>query len=415
MGIAPRTLYHWQSAPEKTLGAGMQKAVKDFYAVASPKVRAAFARELAGEGPPVGPQGAGVLYVPSLADSLTALGTLGHEAGRYAGSLDATTQAAIDWLVTPTLAETVALGRAVTAIDVAEIRQTTAALDSLERTIAGDHCRASAVQYLRSAALPRLRGSIPDAIRSDLFSAAAALCELIGWMAYDADEHGLAQRYFVQGLRLARESGDVAYAAYILSTMSHQALYLQSPRHALRLALLASDQAARVTNPTVQTEALVLEARAHAALGDAQAGPVALARAERAFGKPIPADTPEWSKAWSDVLFASHVGTSWVELGKPTEAETAFQLVWDSAGTQPRRRVYSGVYLGRAALLRGDLDVAAAYAREILPGIAATASRRSRTEVRTLITALGEYSSVGTVRDLTEELRIAVGDPPPTT
>lgn len=412
VGMAPRTLYNWQNTPEKPLRPAMQRLVKDFYATTTPKVRDAFRRLL--EAPTGIATSQGLIYAPSLADSLSVLAALGHDGTGLTASLDALTQAALDWLVVPTRAEASDVGRPVDAATVAEIRRTTAALDTLERTIGGDHCRATAVEFLRNQVAPRLRSGADGPVRRDLFSAAAALCELIGWMAYDVDQHGLAQRYFVQGLRLAREAGDTAYGAYILSTMSHQALYLQSPAHALRLARLAADQAARVTNPTVQTEALVLVARAHAALDDRSAGPAALREAELAFGRPTPDALPEWSHAWNDVLFASHAGTTWVELGHAEEAEEAFRLVWETARGQPRRQVYSGVHLARAALIRRDLDSAIGYARDVLPGIESTSSRRSRAEVRTLLTELGEYSSVAGVRDLGDQIRLAIGDTPTT-
>jgi hypothetical protein len=52
-------------------------------------------------------------------------------------------------------------------------------------------------------------------------SAAAEAAELLGWSAYDAGRHGVAQCYFVQGLRLAREANDRLKGGHILADLSH--------------------------------------------------------------------------------------------------------------------------------------------------------------------------------------------------
>lgn len=49
------------------------------------------------------------------------------------------------------------------------------------------------------------------------------LTQLAGWMAFDAGQHGLAQRYFFTGLRSAHESGYRAMEAHILADLAFQA------------------------------------------------------------------------------------------------------------------------------------------------------------------------------------------------
>ncbi len=41
----------------------------------------------------------------------------------------------------------------------------------------------------------------------------AELTKLAGWAAYDLEKHGLAQRYLIQALRMARAAGDAALGA----------------------------------------------------------------------------------------------------------------------------------------------------------------------------------------------------------
>ena len=55
-----------------------------------------------------------------------------------------------------------------------------------------------------------------------LFSATAEFTLGVGWMAYDAGKHGLAQRYMAQALRMAHAANDRAFGGRILAAMSHQ-------------------------------------------------------------------------------------------------------------------------------------------------------------------------------------------------
>ena len=66
------------------------------------------------------------------------------------------------------------------------------------------------VRYLEHEAEPMLRGRYGEATGRRLFAAAADLTRLAGWTSYDIGAHGLAQRYFVQALRLSQAAGDRA-------------------------------------------------------------------------------------------------------------------------------------------------------------------------------------------------------------
>ncbi len=65
-----------------------------------------------------------------------------------------------------------------------------------------------------------------------------------GYAAYDGLDDGMAQRYFIQSLRLARASGDDALAAHIFGDMARHAIHIGDLREALALAR-AGQHAAR--------------------------------------------------------------------------------------------------------------------------------------------------------------------------
>ncbi|GIH15507.1 hypothetical protein [Rugosimonospora africana] len=46
-------------------------------------------------------------------------------------------------------------------------------------------------------------------------------------MSYDVGDHGMAQRHFIQSLRLAKAADLASFGAHILANMSSQAVYLR--------------------------------------------------------------------------------------------------------------------------------------------------------------------------------------------
>ena len=101
----------------------------------------------------------------------------------------------------------------------------------------GGHARLAVVQYLTSDVAGYLQGTfVSDHDRRAMFSAAAELTYLAGWKAFDSSLDGVAQRYYLQLLRLANEADDRALAGFTLRAMAHQAVDLGHGPEALQLA-----------------------------------------------------------------------------------------------------------------------------------------------------------------------------------
>jgi hypothetical protein len=268
-------------------------------------------------------------------------------------SADSVNALCLDWLVADSINDV--RGPGVTMTDVDELVATTESLDTLDRAYGGGHHRAMAVRYLKDVVVPRLEAIRDDPPGREYLRAAAVLCELVGWMAYGQLRHSAAQRYFSQAVRLADAAGDQSYAAYVVASLAAQALWLERPKQALRLAQVAMDRGAAVHSAVAMTEALIYQARAHAALGNAAATRRASAFASDRF----PGDElPSWANGWTPLVLASHTATCLVDLGAGEEAERTLAPIWEAAADQPRRRAYVAVQLGRAALIRGDVDQA---------------------------------------------------------
>uniref|UniRef100_UPI0007659A61 hypothetical protein n=1 Tax=Streptomyces scabiei TaxID=1930 RepID=UPI0007659A61 len=161
-------------------------------------------------------------------------------------------------------------GQKVTGGDIAALRSVGELFRALDDAYGGGHARQALVRYLEHEAEPMLRGAYGEQVGRRLFAAAADLTRLAGWTSYDIGAHGLAQRYFVQALRLAQAAGDRAYGAYVLVTMSRQAVYLGHGREAVQLARVAQQGVGSAVPPVVQSLLHSVEARGHAVLGEVQ-------------------------------------------------------------------------------------------------------------------------------------------------
>ena len=121
---------------------------------------------------------------------------------------------------------------------------------------------------------PRRRGFAHGATRLDVLR---------------AGDCGMAQRYFITALRLAKAGDDELYGAHLLANMATQAVFLGQPRTAVRLARAAIDGAGRA--PTaVLARLYTAEASAHAVAGDKTSCTTALRRAERAVARTNPGE-----------------------------------------------------------------------------------------------------------------------------
>ena len=349
-------------------------------------------------------------YTSSLGEALMTLATVARvdahgacesQAAAFFGQLPA--QAIRAWRAGAIIDDVPRSGEPIRVRDIDEVITTTKSLDQLDRQFGGDYSRGLAAKYLTDRVLPLLRRPASDSVRRELFQAAAVLCEVIGYMAYDAQLHRRAQHYFIQALRLAQEAGNQAYGSFVLSTMSHQALYLDRPDQALTLAQAADRSAPSQSLAVVATEAAMLEATASAALGDTSGSTQALRRAEASYERhTATAETPYWMTHWDESVFASFAGSAWLDLGDRKAAEPYLRTLWRGAGNQVRRQVFAAGQLARAALLEHDVEQSAHYGSMAAEAAAATGSKRSHRIVRDLLIRLHGHRQLRPVRELTD-------------
>jgi hypothetical protein len=245
-----------------------------------------------------------------------------------------------------------------------------------------------------------LRGAYGEQVGRRLFAAAADLTRLAGWTSYDIGAHGLAQRYFVQALRLAQAAGDRAYGAYVLITMSRQAVYLGHGREAVQLARVAQQGVGSAVPPVVQSLLYSVEARGHAVLGEVRASTAALVRAERALESARPGDeVPYWARFFDEAQLADEFGHSHRDLQQyraaAQHAERSLQL---RAPGYARSRLFCRVVLASARLGLGELDQACQLGAEAAGQAAEMRSVRAVEYVRDFERRLEPYRDAAPVR-----------------
>jgi transcriptional regulator with XRE-family HTH domain len=266
-----------------------------------------------------------------------------------------------DWLITrPDQGVARNGGARVGRSDVEAVRATTQALTDLDHRFGSGHVRPVVVHYLNSVVSGLLAGSYREAVGRELFSAVARLTELAGYMAVDTGQPGLAQRYYIQALRLAQAAGDRAYGGYILAaSMSHLAASLGNPREIAQLARAAQEGARGHITPTTEAMFFAAEARGHALLGDAHTFATVSGLALDAMGRSQPDEDPPWIAHFDHAYLADELAHGHRDLGQALPAaRRAEEALAIHPATRARRRAIDLLLLADAQVQQHELDAA---------------------------------------------------------
>ncbi|WP_434740408.1 Tat pathway signal protein [Micromonospora sp. SH-82] len=208
----------------------------------------------------------------------------------------------------------------------------------------GGHARLAVVQYLTSDVAGYLQGRFSsDSDRRDMFSVAAEMTYLAGWKAFDSSLHGLAQRYYVQALRLANEADDRPLAGFTLRAMAHQAVDLGHGSEALQLATSALEWSKGRATPAATALFTVLTARGHAASSDPLRTSTALLTAEAQLASASVDDEPTWirTSGFTEASLASQAGQALRDLGDLAGAEAQLRRSIATRNAGPYRRIHT--------------------------------------------------------------------------
>ncbi|MFB7910100.1 regulator [Kitasatospora sp. NPDC059146] len=293
--------------------------------------------------------------------------------------------------------------------DIAAIRAVGDLFRALDHAYGGGHARQALVRYLESEAEPMLRGRYGEQIGRALFGAVADLTRLAGWTSFDIAAHGLAQRYFVQALRLSQAAGDRALGGYVLVTMSQQAVHLGHGREAVQLARVAQQGVGTAVPPVVQSLMHAAEARGHGLLGDVRSCTTALVRAERSLAASRTGDElPSWARYFDEAQLSDEFAHCYRDLQQwRTCAQHAEKSLRLRSPAYARSRIFCRLVLATARLGMGDLDEACTMATDALRAAGEMRSARSLEYVRDFHRRLTPYRGSQVARAFEETARQA--------
>ncbi|MGH3721835.1 MAG: helix-turn-helix domain-containing protein [Pseudonocardiaceae bacterium] len=302
-------------------------------------------------------------------------------------------------------------GRHVGQDDIDALWQMCATFTDVDQRLGGGYARSTLLHYVNHVVLPLLQGSYDDAIGRELMAATARLCDLCGYMSWDSGKQGLAQRYFIQALRLAQASGDRALGAHILVDMAQQAHSLGDSTQALDLASTGLDYGSSLT----AARCAAWQGRVYALWGDQRACTQACSTAQRALDRAAPSEERLWFKFFTAEHLSYEMLRMASDLDRHDDVQRLAPEVLDaaSAGGLARRRVLATTTLARSHLPaqgnpHSDLDRACDLLGQVIPLFGSLRSTHSLEQVNSVRRALASHAECSSVQDIEERFRSTV-------
>lgn len=303
-------------------------------------------------------------------------------------------------------------GRRVSRRDLDELWAASADAQRWDSKYGGGTYKASKVAaFLRKRAIPLLDGDYTDAVGRELFAGTAELARVAGWSALDMGHHALAQRHFIQALRMARAGGSLDTGCHVLTTMALQATLRGYPSEAVDMAQGAYDRARPQAAPRVLAFAKLAEARAHARLGDTRSAAAALKASERLLER---ADTdrgnePGWISYYTPTRMAADAVEIHRELGLSAAA-----LRWNTrAGAMSANDFTRSVglrmtVLATTHLQNRDLDQALAHGQRAVTILSHVRSTRATGYLTDVVRAMAPWRRDPRVTALSRQAHQAI-------
>lgn len=248
------------------------------------------------------------------------------------------------------------------------------------------------------------------------FAAITDLTQLVGWISFDLHLPATAERYFLLGMRLARDAGDRPQVARLLYCLSRLMVDIGEQHDALDLAQAGLYAMRRDAPPKATAMLWVTEARAHACLGEAADCHRSLGDAREAFSHAGPGTDPAWSKFFDETGLSGLIGAALrdLALADPDHARdhatAAEPWIARAASDRPRAYLRSKILdldgLALTKLLLGDPDAAAEPATAAISMAREVTSARVSSRLRRTARLAGQwFPGTRSAADLADQLR----------
>jgi hypothetical protein len=263
-----------------------------------------------------------------------------------------------------------------------------------DRKLGGGLLYDSVMRYIRSEIAPSLLDPPPDCSSSDLFSAAASLTEIAGWMAHDSGNDDKSKMHFGQAYRLAVAAENLVLCANICASLSHLAIQQGQAEDAARISSAGLSRASQGEG----TEQLVgrlhaMRARAAAIQGRERDCRRALEAAYDSLNNYDATSPVGWIAQFDEASLASESALCFYALGALREAENDARKVIElrRIGDRVRSRTFGQLTLANVLLKTGAVEEAATVGSEIC----AVAHALNSARVRSALARLGQSLDIG--------------------
>ncbi|MFF8971527.1 transcriptional regulator [Streptomyces sp. NPDC014995] len=316
----------------------------------------------------------------------------------------ALTGLAASWAEAPSAFASALNGDRVTDTMVSTIEQRISTLRTLDDQLGGARLLEQARGDLALITGLLNAGRYTDKIRIRLYTLAARVSHLTGWMAYDAGLRSAGQRYYVGALRSARTAGDDAFGAFVLAEMGVHVS--EAGRTGERVALISTaiDNAPRTLSPYTQSFLYLHKAEALSRDGDHQKAGAALNRAASLWERHTVQENPDWLDWFGEAQLKSTEGKVLLRSGQVERATRSLETSVMKAA--PRDKAVRSSRLAEARLAGNDLDGAlhaANVGAELLED--KVSSVRALDRLKEFSEQLKPHDSVASVREFRERLQ----------
>jgi transcriptional regulator with XRE-family HTH domain len=275
------------------------------------------------------------------------------------------------------------------ATSIATIRAMSESFQVADRKLGGGLLYRSVTRYIKFEIAPSLLDPPRDCSSGELFSAAASLTEVAGWMAHDGGSDEKSQRHFNQAYHLAVAAENPVLSANVCASMSHLAIQRGQAVDAARISAAGLARATHGEGPKHLVARLyAMCARAAAMQSRARECYVALDAADDALRNREASTRAEWIAGFDEASLAGESALCFFSLGALSEAEDRARKVIElrGIGDRVRSRTFGQLTLANVLLKAGAVDEAARIGSEIC--LVATSLNSAR--VRSGISRLGK-------------------------
>lgn len=279
----------------------------------------------------------------------------------------------------------------------------------MDAQIGGAYLYATVTMYLRDEMGPCLFGGV-GGDGAGVFTSAAAMTHMAGWMAHEAGRDDHARRHFRRAWDLSTVGAERHLGVDVLNSVAHLARNQGRPDEAIRVTEAARrGLAAGPRNPELSAKLLVTQARCHAALGQARQARALLHDAEAALqGTHDEASSP-WVSRFDEGALASDAARCMRQLDDlPAAQGHAERVLQLRPIDRVRARAFGNLTLAAVLIGQGEVERACAVATDVLHTTQALGSYQVIQQLRDLRTLLAPHTASiarTIVESLTEALR----------